>query len=407
MDIIQLRAYDAAKDAEAVKHMWIEAGWGEYKDHEKQFIETERTLVAEVDGQALAIVVSSAGDIRYLNETLPLSEIGAVITDLTARKLRLSSKLTARRVALDVMDGALVCGLGAFEDGYYNRLGFGTGCYEHQVHFAPSNLKLEQQAGRPRRLTAKDWEIMHRNRLQRRRRHGGCSFHPPGYTRFESAEEGFGFGYFNEQDELTHHVWLGGKGKEEGPFTVSWMAYQTDAQFFELMALIKSFGDQFHVISMTEPPDVALQDLLERPFYYRRLTKNSPLASKVEADAWWQMRICDLEKCLEKTNLPGTQLRFNLQLDDPIKGFLDAPSEWQGIGGQYVVSLGLPSQAECGFDAALPTLSASVGAFTRLWLGAHSARRLALSDAFSAPPELIEELDWAFRLPEPWPEWEF
>jgi len=52
-------------------------------------------------------------------------------------------------------------------------------------------------------------------------------------------------------------------------------------------------------------------------------------------------------------------------------------------------------------------LSASVGAFTRLWLGAHSARRLALSDAFSAPPELVEDLDWAFRLPKPWPEWEF
>ncbi len=402
-----IREYDAAKDGEAVKQMWIEAGWGEYKEHERLLIETERTIVATVDDQALAMTVSSLGDMRYLNETLPLSGIGAVITDLTARKLKLSSRLTARRVALDAQDGALVCALGAFEDGYYNRLGFGTGGYEHQVYFSPSDLKLEQQPRRPRRLKPEDWKIMHHNRLQRQRVHGACSFHNAVYTRFECAENSFGFGYFDEQGELSHHIWLGGKGKEEGPFIVAWMAYQNDEQFFELLALIKSFGDQFHQISMSEPPHICLQDLLHRPFYHRRLTKNSPLASKVEADAWWQMRICDIEKCLEKTHLAGADLRFNLKLEDPIEAFLDADSAWRGVAGDYQISLGPQSRAERGYDPGLPTLQASVGAFTRLWLGAHPARRLALSDRFAAAPELIEQLDWAFRLPIPWPEWEF
>lgn len=403
---MQIREYDSAKDGEAVKQMWIEAGWGEYKDHERLFMETERTIVVEVDGQALAVAVSSAGDMRYLDETLSLSGIGCVITDLTARKLQLSSRLTARRVALDAMDGALVCALGAFEDGYYNRLGFGTGCYEHQVYFSPSDLKLELQPRRPRRLRAEDWALIHRNRLQRRRGHGACSFHNPVYTRFESAEEGFGFGYFDAQGELSHHLWLRGKGKEEGPFSVAWMAYQTDEQLFELLALIKSFGDQFHLVSMTEPPHISLQDLLHRPFYHRRLTKNSPLAAKVEADAWWQMRICDVEKCLEKTHLVGADLCFNLKLEDPIEAFLDADSAWRGVAGEYRVSLGPQSMAECGHDPELPTLQASVGAFTRLWLGAHAARRLALSDRFAAPPDLLAQLDWAFRLPEPWTEWD-
>ena len=210
---MQIRTYDKEKDGEAIKQMWIESGWGEYKDHERLYIESQRTIVATIDDQALALAVSSVGDIRYLGENLPLSGIGAVITDLTARKLKLSSRLTAHRVALDAMEGALVCGLGAFEDGYYNRLGFGTGCYEHLVYFAPSDLQLEQQPRRPRRLKPDDWEIMHRNRLQRRRVHGSCSFHEAVYTQFESAEEGFGFGYCDDNGELTHHLWLHGRAR--------------------------------------------------------------------------------------------------------------------------------------------------------------------------------------------------
>ncbi|MFT5377223.1 MAG: putative acetyltransferase, partial [Candidatus Latescibacterota bacterium] len=182
---------------------------------------------------------------------------------------------------------------------------------------------------------------------------------------------------------------------EEGPFSVRWMAYQTDEQFFELLALIKSFGDQFHQISMSEPPHIALQDLLHRPFYHRRLTKNSPLAAKVDADARWQMRICDVVQCLAKMHLAGAELSFNLKLEDPIEAFLEADSPWRGVGGDYRVSLGPQSMAEIGSDPALPTLEASVGAFTRLWSGAHPARRLALSDHFVAKPQLIEQLDWA------------
>ena len=186
-----------------------------------------------------------------------------------------------------------------------------------------------------------------------------------------------------------------------------WLAYQNYDQLFELLALIKSFGDQFHLISMVEPPILSLQELLHRPFYYRRLTKGSTFANKVEADAWWQMRIVSLEKCLEKTHLPGQDLRFNLELTDPIENFLDADSEWKGISGSYVVTLGPHSGAERGVDHALPTLKATVGAFTALWLGAQPASRLALNGGISAPLELLEGLEWSLRLPKPWPEWDF
>ena len=271
------RNYDPSRDADAVKRMYCEAGWGDYKDCDRAYVEAERSLVALIDDSAAALAVSSFGDIRYLDETLPLACIGAVITDLTARKQRLSSQLTARRVMLDARDGTAVSVLGAFEDGYYNRLGFGTGSYDHWVHFSPSNLKIDVEPRTPRRLTENDWEMMHQNRLARCRFHGGCNFYTPQYTMAEAAEEGgFGFGYFSDDGELTHHLFMGGRGKEEGPFVVRWLSYQTTEQLFELLALIKSFGDQFHVISLWESPELSLQDLLARPFYHRRLTVGSP-----------------------------------------------------------------------------------------------------------------------------------
>ena len=100
----------------------------------------------------------------------------------------------------------------------------------------------------------------------------------------------------------------------------------------------------------------ALQDLLHRPFYHRCLTKNSPLAAKVDADAWWQMRICDVVQYLAKMHLAGAELSFNLKLEDPIEAFLEADSPWRGVGGDYRVSLGPQSMAEIGSDPALPTL---------------------------------------------------
>ena len=64
---------------------------------------------------------------RYLDETLPFSCITGVTTSRVARKLGLAGKLTAVAVAHEAADGAAVVGLGMFEQGFYNRLGFGNG----------------------------------------------------------------------------------------------------------------------------------------------------------------------------------------------------------------------------------------------------------------------------------------
>jgi hypothetical protein len=128
----------------------------------------------------------------------------------------------------------------------------------------------------------------------------------------------------------------------------------------------------------------------------------------MRAAGFWQTRICNLAGCLERTHLAsGPAVRFNLRLSDPIAEYLDPGETWRGIQGDYVVTLGEESHATPGSQKALPTLTASVGAFTRLWLGVRPASGLAIADELAGPQELITDLDRVLRLPPPHPDWEY
>jgi len=185
------------------------------------------------------------------------------------------------------------------------------------------------------------------------------------------------------------------------------MAYQNYDQFLELLSLLKSLGDQVLAVRMREPPGIQIQDLLVQPFKYRKLTRHSDFENNMRSSAYWQMRILDFKGCIQKTQLEGESVQFNLELYDPIEHYLDQKTGWRGIGGQYIVSLGSDSDLEQGKNSKLPTLSADVGAFTRLWLGARSATSLSVTDKLSGPEELVADLDRIFRVPEPKPDWDF
>ncbi len=185
------------------------------------------------------------------------------------------------------------------------------------------------------------------------------------------------------------------------------MVYRNYEQFLELLALLRSLGEQVHLISMIEPPHVQFQDFLEKPLQLRRITEKSDYQNSIKALAYWQMRVCDLEACLSKTVLRGEDVRFNLILKDPIADFLDDDFEWRGISGDYIINLGRESHAERKLDDTVPTMHASVGAFTRMWLGVSSATVLSVSDDLSAPVELLRQLDDLLRLPCPTPDWGF
>jgi hypothetical protein len=406
------REYESARDRAAVRRIFQEVGWlkDEHPDAIEWFVEEGRALVADVDGGAEAVAVTAPGTVRHLHDDVPLSCVAAVATSRVARQRGLAGELTAAVMALDAADGAAIAGLGMFDQGFYNRLGFGTGAYVRQNTFDPAALRVEPARRAPRRLTKDDWAVMHENRLQRRLAHGACSI-VSASTRFEAAlsPHGFGLGFFDgPRGTLSHHLWLAVKQDVEfGPYRVKWMAWRTKEQLLELLGVLRGLADQVHGVMMIDPPDIHMQSLLERPFRTNRLTEEGRYAARAISLSWWQMRICDLSACLAKTKLPGPGVRFNLSLTDPVARFLDDDAPWRGVAGDYIITLGPRSGAERGCDDALPTMIASVSAFTRLWLGVGPATGLAITDDLSAPADLLEELDTALRLPPPQPDWEF
>jgi hypothetical protein len=410
---MDFRNYDPKKDKKAVQRIWRETGWiGDEKKEKKMlniFIQGGRTLVAELNREPECLVASMPGVIRYLDEDLPFSGVTAVTTSRVVRKHGLAKRLTAQLIAADAAEGATVCGLGMFEQGFYNQLGFGTGSYEHWISFDPAQLKVKREARIPRRLTEKDWEMIHAALLARQRGHGAVNLHPPEYTRAELGwtTNGFGLGYNDgPNDELTHFIWCRAKG-EHGPYSVGAMAYQNWDQFLELMALLKNLDNQVRQVWIREPANIQFQDLLVQPFRHRQLTEKSKYENKAGAEAYWQLRICDLVACLAQTHLLGDEVHFNLKLRDPIKKHLPDDAPWRGVAGDYVVTLGASSGAEPGTDSTLTTLTTSVGAFTRMWMGVRPATGLSATDDLSGPSELLDDLDRLLRLPKPKLDWDF
>ena len=221
------------------------------------------------------------------------------------------------------------------------------------------------------------------------------------------SENAFGYGYYDGPGgALSHFIWGSAQG-EHGPYTISIRAYQNTDQLLELLALIQLWGDQVNAIGMLEFREVQLQDFIRQPIRQRRVTQGSKFETKSGSLAYWQARILDLDACLAKTHLPGPEVRFNLDLSDPVASSLDAGSNWQGIAGRYVVTLGPDSGAEPGEAKDLPTLTASVNAFTRMWLGALSASSLTISADLKGPDDLIRALDRTVRLPAPQLAWDF
>ncbi len=186
---IIFRDYIPEKDRKAAHRIWSEVGWLEKGKEEPMdaTVECGRALVAQVNGEAECLVISSPGAIRYLDETLPFAGVTGVTTSRIARKRGLAGRLTARLVAADAAEGALVSGLGIFDQGYYDKLGFGAGNYEHWLSFDPALLQVPSQGRIPRRLTEKDWQVVHASRVARHQGHGAITFTPAEITKAEMS----------------------------------------------------------------------------------------------------------------------------------------------------------------------------------------------------------------------------
>lgn len=409
------RNYDAATDREAVHRIWHEIGWIDTdQESERQaldaFLNSGDVRVALVHDAAECMVSTHAAELRYRDTDLPLSAVTGVTVGRAGRKLGLATRLTAQAVAEDAAAGVPVSVLSMFEQGFYDRLGFGTGGYAHLAAFDPSDLAVDVAFRPPHRLTVKDSEAIHRARLSRLKFHGACSLTDAGYTQFnvQKASGGFGLGYYDGPDDaLSHCIWVVPDDREYGPYFINMFVYQTGSQLLELLSLVRSLGDQVRLVRCLEPPHVQIQDVLKRPIARRIATNRSRYEAGVQSLAFWQIRICDLSVCIACVKHGHEPLRFNLVLADPIEQHLDGGYKWRGMGGEYVVTLSGSSEASLGRDESLPTVRTTVNALSRMWIGAAIPSNLAVLGVLDAPPELLPRLDEVFCLPKPEVDWEF
>lgn len=410
-----IEPFSRERDEVHVRRIWEEVGWLDTSEENQvkgmdALLDAGRAWVSRMNDEAECLVMCSEGTIRYLDEDLPFSGVTAVTTSRVGRKQGLAGRLTAHAIAQEVKDGAAVSGLGMFEQGFYDRLGFGSGHCEQQIAFDPQMLKVPFQKRPPWRLTTDDYALMHQSRLDMFRHHGYCAFRDAGMTEVDrcNTEKGFGLGYVDESTgKLTHHVWFNIQDAENGPYDIRWMAFQNREQFLELMGVVRSLGDQVRKVTYIEAPHIQLQDLLNEPIQNRMTTQGGKFATSGHALAWWQTRINDVEACLKQTHIPGETIRFNLEVSDPIETYIPDDQEWRGAGGEYTITLGPESEAKRGTDSSLLTVKTTINAFTRFWLGNVSALGLNYTDTFDASDELIRELDSVLRVPLPGRDWDF
>lgn len=409
---MDIKPYDEARDLKDIQRIWYEVGWVENEAQAaciKDFMCKGSCLTARLDGVAECVVHVVPGSIRHVSRDLKLCAVTAVTTSRIARKQGFAQKLTALQLADAADAGAQVAALGMFDQGFYDKLGFGTGAYDHQFTFDPATLIVDVPFRIPARLGAEDWQKMHACMTSRLRGHGSVNLNPAETFRAEVGftDHGYGLGYHDDNGELTHFLWIDVRG-EHGPYVINAFAYRTTDQLLELLSLLKALADQVSSVKMMQPPHVQLQMLLKLPFRTRRNTRLSEHGNEHRAVAWWQIRLLSLD-ALAGYCWPAGELQFNLELNDPISVQLEDRDEgrWRGITGSYVVSIGPHSSIREGHDAQLPTLQASVNAFSRLFFGVAPASVLTTSDELSGPDELIAQLDQAFLLPQPNFDWDF
>lgn len=194
---MSVRPYDPDQDLDAVRRIWREVGWIDSDDHEKAldvFLESGRTVVADLDGRPECMVNTDPGTLKYLDREIPACCVTGVTTSRVARKRGLASNLLAYSLELAVQDGAHLAALGVFDQGFYDRLGFGSAGYECWCTFDPAQLAIDVEPRTPRRLTMDTCEAVHRSRLARLHTHGSIRIFSAELTRAEMMWSDNGFG---------------------------------------------------------------------------------------------------------------------------------------------------------------------------------------------------------------------
>lgn len=409
--LVIFRDYDKEKDKKDAYRLWLESGWVEDEKKDKKsfdaFVDCSYSKVVEHNGAPECLVISTPGTMVFGMEELKLNAIAAVTVGRVLRKQGAAAKLLASMLKDGFDQGFDVAGLGMFEQGFYNRLGFATMGYEQWISFDPARLKIYKKGGAPIRLGYNDWKEMHECICSRIKQHGFITLDRPEILKGELGwlKNFFALGY-RKNGKLTHYITFSTEDVEHGPYTVNWMSYQNYDQFLELLGIIKSLEDQVRSIEMKEPAFIQMQDFIDRPFQLRMITEKGKKESTVSSIAYQQLRICNLKKCIEKVHYEGKSYSFNLSLTDPLLDFIE-DENFKGSSGNYTVSIGEESSITEGLSDGLPLIKGSINGFSRLWIGVISARTISLSEDLQIDKSLIQCLDKTFYRPDVKSDWDY
>ena len=406
-----IRSYKS-EDLEHSLRIFREIGWMDGKDSDKDvfkaYIDGGNSLVADLNGEVEVFVVTRSGCCKYLEDDIPFSAVTGVATSRVARQQGLAGGVTAMAIAESAKNGAAMSILGIFDQGYYEKFGYGNTVNHRISTIDPSQLKVPRLSRSPKRLSKNDAKAMHECRCRRKRYHGGCNLNGSGETKATTIwqEHGFGLGFENENGMLTHFLWIEPKG-EHGPYNVCFTGWETHEQFIELLSVLNSLSDQIHGVRMADPPRLQLQDFLTRPHATRRARKGGDFDINVVSQIWMQCRILDLSVCVGAMKCCGPPVSFNLELTDPIEKYLPEESSWRGISGDWIIRIGEDSSATLGSDPALQTASCTVNDLSRIWFGSSTAESVSVTGDFRSDPELIQAIDRVVCIPTPVVDWDF
>jgi len=409
---MEFRKYNPEKDKKDAMRIWIECGWMEDEDKDKKafdiFTGSSRCSVVDLNGATECFIVTSPGQMKYGNSNLSLSAVSAVTVSRLLRKQGAAPRLLASMLKEDINNGADVAGLGMFEQGFYNRLGFSTMGYEHWYSFDPAKLKVYKKGGIPIRISPEDFKEVHMCYSKSRKLHGFVTLDPPGLMHGEMlwCKNGFGLGYKTD-GELSHYLWFSTDDVEEGPYDVRWISFQTGEQFLELLGIIKTLEEQVRTINMKEPAQIQLQDFIDRPFQLQTITRKGKFESRMRSIAYQQLRICNLENCIRAIQYDGTAFSFNLRLTDPINDFLDERNKFDECSGDFTVSIDKESAISRGFEDNLPLVEGTINGFTRLWIGILPASSIGLVEDLNIDKSLVDKLEKVFYKPDVRSDWDY
>lgn len=389
-----------AEDLPAVQRIWREVGWVDEDEAPAlaDFLADATTRVAVIDGEAEASGSTHRGTMRHGDRDVATSFVTSITTSRIGRGQGLARDVLDALLLDAAADGATLSMLGMFEQGYYDRSGFGTGAEMLMHRLDPASLPDDLPRRRPVRLSLDDAAEVDAALQARARGHGGVAIPSAAMRRAEMTfdDDGFGLGHRDARGALTHHVWCS-VGGEHGPYRVRSWSWRTTEQLFELLGALRSLADQVRWLVLPEPWCLQLRTLTSLPGRQEVLTRGTRHHYAVDADAWWQARILDLPAAMAvlRSQVP---LRLHVRVTDP----LEETRGFDRVAGDWLLELDRDgSTATRPSGTADPDLVCSVNTLTRLWLGVRRPSTVLRTDGVALDDDLAAALDAAVRLPRP------